>query len=74
MALYDALYSRKCRSPISSVKAKEIGVVGPELIQTSNKKIVLIRDHLRTNQNKQKSYTYKHLPPVEYSGDVTLCL
>ncbi|KAI3797508.1 hypothetical protein L1987_32765 [Smallanthus sonchifolius] len=46
MAPFEALYGRKCRSPICWTEVGESQITGPELIQETSDKIMLIRDNL----------------------------
>ena len=46
MALYEALYGRPCRSPSCWVEVGERGLLGPEIVQETSKKIKLIRERL----------------------------
>lgn len=39
IAPYEALYERKCRSPLHWDKIGEKYVVGPEMLQTTNEKV-----------------------------------
>jgi len=39
MALYEALYGRKCRTPLCWVEIEKIGLIGPEIVQTTTEKI-----------------------------------
>nr|GFA02436.1 Ty3-gypsy sub-class retrotransposonable element polyprotein [Tanacetum cinerariifolium] len=41
---FEALYGRKCRSPVCWTKVGEAQILGPELIQETTKKIVQIKD------------------------------
>ncbi|GKV01835.1 hypothetical protein SLEP1_g14353 [Rubroshorea leprosula] len=50
MAPYEALYGRKCRSPICWDDVGERRMLGPELVQQTVEKIQLIRERLRTAQ------------------------
>nr|XP_009774378.1 PREDICTED: uncharacterized protein LOC104224427 [Nicotiana sylvestris]XP_016498320.1 PREDICTED: uncharacterized protein LOC107817059 [Nicotiana tabacum] len=56
MAPYEALYGRKCRSPIGWFKVGEAEFLGPNLVQQTMEKVKLIRDRLHTAQSRQKSY------------------
>ncbi|XP_070025917.1 uncharacterized protein [Nicotiana sylvestris] len=56
MAPYEALYGRKCRSPIGWFEVGEAELLGPNLVQQAMEKVKLIRDRLRTAQSRQKSY------------------
>ncbi|OMO58913.1 reverse transcriptase [Corchorus capsularis] len=56
MAPYEALYGRKCRSPVCWDEVGERKLLGPEIVQQIVDKIQLIRERLRTAQSRQKSY------------------
>ena len=51
MAPYEALYGRKCRSPICWDDVGERKLFGPELVQVTMEKILLIRERLKTAQS-----------------------
>nr|GEV45922.1 putative reverse transcriptase domain-containing protein [Tanacetum cinerariifolium] len=53
---YEALYGRRCRSPVCWAKVGEAQLTGPELIQETTKKIVLIKKRIQAAQDRQKSY------------------
>ncbi|GKB45983.1 putative reverse transcriptase domain-containing protein [Tanacetum coccineum] len=46
-ALFEALYGRKCCSPIMWAKIEEGQLIGPELVQETTKKILQIKDRLK---------------------------
>ncbi|GKA01999.1 putative reverse transcriptase domain-containing protein [Tanacetum coccineum] len=55
-ALFEALYGRKCRSPILWVEIGESSLIGPELVQEMTDKVVLIKEKLKAAIDRQKSY------------------
>ncbi|GJR39733.1 putative reverse transcriptase domain-containing protein [Tanacetum coccineum] len=55
-APYEALYGRKCRSPVCWAEVGEAQLTSPELIQETTKKIILIKQRIQAAQNRQKSY------------------
>ncbi|GKF39739.1 putative reverse transcriptase domain-containing protein [Tanacetum coccineum] len=55
-APYEALYGRKCRSPMCWAEVGEAQLTGPELIQETTEKIVLIKQRIEAAQDRQKSY------------------
>ncbi|GJW19625.1 putative reverse transcriptase domain-containing protein [Tanacetum coccineum] len=55
-ALFEALYKRKCRSPICWSEVKDSQLTGPELICGTTEKIIQIKNHLLTARRRQKSY------------------
>ncbi|KAI3795130.1 hypothetical protein L1987_37776 [Smallanthus sonchifolius] len=69
MAPFEALYGRKCRSPICWTEIGESQITGPELIQESSDKIMLIRDNLLVARSRQKSYADKRRKPLEFQID-----
>ena len=70
MAPYEALYGRKCRTPLCWFETGENSVLGPDMIQYTTEKIKMIREKLRTTQSRQKSYTDKKRRPHEFQeGD-----
>ncbi|GJZ19940.1 putative reverse transcriptase domain-containing protein [Tanacetum coccineum] len=72
-ALFDALYGRKCRSPIMWAKVGEGQLIGPELVQETTEKFSQIKDKLKTARDRQKSYDNKRRKPLEFSvGDYVL--
>ncbi|XP_070014647.1 uncharacterized protein [Nicotiana sylvestris] len=59
MAPYEALYGRKCRSPIEWFEAGETNLLGFDLVQEAMDKVQLIRQRLLAAQSRQKSYDNK---------------
>nr|GEV75775.1 putative reverse transcriptase domain-containing protein [Tanacetum cinerariifolium] len=69
-APYEALYGRKCRSPVCWAEVGEAQLTGPELIQETTKKIVLIKQRIQAAQDRQKSYLELKRKPMEFEvGD-----
>ncbi|GJW56642.1 putative reverse transcriptase domain-containing protein [Tanacetum coccineum] len=72
-ALFEALYGRKCRSPIMWAEVREGQLIGPELVQETTEKISQIKDRLKAARDRQKSYADKRRKPLEFSvGDYVL--
>ena len=70
MAPYEALYGRKCRTPVCWDEVGERQLVGPEIVQMTTEKIQLIQDRLKEAQDRQKSYADLKREPIEYNvGD-----
>ncbi|GJX80549.1 putative reverse transcriptase domain-containing protein [Tanacetum coccineum] len=66
-ALFEALYGRKCRSPIMWAEIGEGQLIGPELVQETTEKISQIKDRLKAAHDRQKSYADKRRKPLEFS-------
>ncbi|GJT08193.1 putative reverse transcriptase domain-containing protein [Tanacetum coccineum] len=69
-APFEALYGRKCRSPIMWAEVEEGQLIGPKLVQETTKKISQIKDRLKDARDRQKSYVDKRRKPLKFSvGD-----
>nr|GEZ71458.1 putative reverse transcriptase domain-containing protein [Tanacetum cinerariifolium] len=69
-APFEALYGRKCRSPICSAEVGDDQLTGPELIHETTKKIVKIKQRIQAAQDRQKSYADVRHKPLEFQvGD-----
>ncbi|GJW21833.1 reverse transcriptase domain-containing protein [Tanacetum coccineum] len=72
-APFEALYGRKCHSPIMWVEVEEGQLIGPKLVQETTEKISQIKDRLKATRDRQKSYADKRRKPLEFSvGDYVL--
>ncbi|GJY15682.1 putative reverse transcriptase domain-containing protein [Tanacetum coccineum] len=72
-APYEALYGRKCRSPVCWSEVGDSQLTSPELIRDTTKKIVQIKNHLLTAHSRQKSYADRRTKPLEFKvGDMVL--
>ncbi|GJV46788.1 putative reverse transcriptase domain-containing protein [Tanacetum coccineum] len=72
-APFEALYGRKCRSPVIWTEVGESQLIGPEIMQETTEKIVQIRERLKTARSRQKSYADKRRKPLEFQvGDRVL--
>ena len=56
MAPFEALYIRRCRTPLSWDEVGDRQLFGPDLIKESEQKVKLIHDRLKVAQSRQKSY------------------
>ncbi|GJU21307.1 hypothetical protein Tco_1154649 [Tanacetum coccineum] len=64
------MYGRKCQSPVCWVKVGEAQLTGPELMQETTEKIVLIKQRMQAAQDRQKSYADRKRKPMEFEvGD-----
>ena len=70
MALYEALYGRPCRSPLCWIELGESRLLGPKIVQETIEKIQIIKEKLKTAQDRQKSYADQRRRPLEFEeGD-----
>nr|GFC42849.1 putative reverse transcriptase domain-containing protein [Tanacetum cinerariifolium] len=69
-APYEALYGQKCQSPGCWAEVGESQLTGPELIQETTEKIVLIKQRIQAAQDRQKNYADRKQKPIEFKiGD-----
>jgi hypothetical protein len=69
-APFEALYGRKCRSPLCWAEISERQVLGPEIIEETSEKIVQIRERIQTARDRQKKYADRRRKPLEFQiGD-----
>ncbi|GKE39415.1 putative reverse transcriptase domain-containing protein [Tanacetum coccineum] len=72
-ASFEALYGRKCRSPILWAEVGEGQLIGSEIVQKTTEKISQIKDRLKVARDHQKRYADKRRKPLEFSvGDHVL--
>ncbi|XP_071674479.1 uncharacterized protein [Lolium perenne] len=70
MAPFEALYGRKCTTPLLWSGVGERSLFGPDLIKDAEEKVRLIRDRLKIAQSRQKSYADSKRMEVTYEiGD-----
>nr|GEV77283.1 putative reverse transcriptase domain-containing protein [Tanacetum cinerariifolium] len=66
-APFEALYGRKCQTPIAWTKVGEGRLLGPEVVQETTDKIVQIKERLKVARDRQKNYADNHQKPLEFS-------
>nr|GEV15678.1 putative reverse transcriptase domain-containing protein [Tanacetum cinerariifolium] len=70
VAPFEALYDRKCRSPICWDEVGYAQLTGPENVHKTTEKIIQIKKRIQAARNRQKSYTDRRHKPLEFEvGD-----
>jgi hypothetical protein len=70
MAPFEALYGRRCRTPLNLSEARERTLFGSDLVKDTEEKVKVIRENLKLAQMRQKSYHDKGTAPRHYEvGD-----
>ena len=70
MALYEALYGRRCRSPYWLFEVGDPSLLGPNLICKTLEKVHIIRNRLETAYSQEKSYADQRRKDLEFEeGD-----
>ncbi|GJT98150.1 hypothetical protein Tco_1093668 [Tanacetum coccineum] len=69
-APFEALYGRKCRSPICWAEVGDSQLTGLEIIRETTEKIVQIKSRIQAARDRQKSYADVRRKPLEFQvGD-----
>jgi hypothetical protein len=70
MASFEALYGRKCRTPLNWVEARERRYYGIDFVEQAEEQVCTIKIHMATAQSRQKSYADRRRKPIEFEvGD-----
>nr|GEZ17383.1 putative reverse transcriptase domain-containing protein [Tanacetum cinerariifolium] len=70
VAPFEALYSRKCRSPVCWAEVGDAQLTGPEIIHETTEKIVQIKSRIQSAHDRQKSYADLNRKPMDFQvGD-----
>ncbi|GJR72667.1 putative reverse transcriptase domain-containing protein [Tanacetum coccineum] len=69
-APFEALYGRKCRSPVCWAEVGDAQLTGPAIIHETTEKIVQIKSRIQAARDRQKSYAnIRHKPMLFQVGD-----
>ncbi|KAF3626315.1 Phosphoribosylaminoimidazole-succinocarboxamide synthase, chloroplastic [Capsicum annuum] len=66
MAPFEALYGRKCRSPVGWFDSFEVRPWGTDLLRDSMDRVRLILDRLLATHSRQKSYADRRVRDLEF--------
>jgi hypothetical protein len=67
MSPFEALYGRKCRTPLMWSEVGERALVGPALIKEAEERVAEILEKLKAAQSRQKSYADRKRREVNFS-------
>jgi hypothetical protein len=59
MAPFEALYGRRCQTPLSWSQTGERKIFGSDLVTEAEEKVKIIQSNLKAAQSRQKSYADK---------------
>ncbi|GKB70708.1 putative reverse transcriptase domain-containing protein [Tanacetum coccineum] len=72
-ASFEALYGRKCRSPICWAEVGDAQLTGLEIVHETTEKIIQIKKRIQAARDRQKSYADRRRKPLEFEvGDKIL--
>ena len=66
MPPFEAMYGRRCRSPICWEEVGDQGLLGPDLVQETIEKIRIIKKRMVASQNRQMTYADKRRVPLKF--------
>jgi hypothetical protein len=66
MAPFEALYCRRCRTPLSWSETGERKIFGPDLVTEAEDKVEVIQTNLKAAQSRQKSYADQRRKPLQF--------
>ena len=70
MTPFEALYGRRCRTPLCWYESGESALLGPDVVQETTEKVKMIQEKMRASQSRQKSYHDKRRKDLEFQvGD-----
>ncbi|XP_070032298.1 uncharacterized protein [Nicotiana tomentosiformis] len=69
MAPFEALYGRRCRSPIGWFEIGEAELIEPGLVHQAMEKVKIIKERLKTAQSRQKSISDVGRRDLEFKED-----
>ena len=69
MAPFEALYGRRCRSPVGWFEVGKQALIGTNSVLYAMEKVALIRDRLKTTQSHLKSYEDVSRRELEFKID-----
>ncbi|WVZ89513.1 hypothetical protein U9M48_035905 [Paspalum notatum var. saurae] len=69
MAPFEALYGRRCRTPLNWSEPSERVTFGPDLVTQAEEQVKFIHDNLKRAQSRQKSYSDKRRRPLVFEKD-----
>ncbi|WVZ59366.1 hypothetical protein U9M48_009517 [Paspalum notatum var. saurae] len=70
MAPFEALYGRRCRTPLNWSEPGERVTFGPDLVTQAEEQVKFIQSNLKSAQSRQKSYSDRRRRPLVFEkGD-----
>ena len=69
MAPFEALYGRKCRTPLNWVKPRKRRYYGIDFVKEAKEQVHIIQQNIEATQSRQKSYANKRRPIEFEVGD-----
>jgi hypothetical protein len=74
MAPFEALYGRKCRTPINWSEPGKRKPFGPDMVKEAEEQVKIIQQHIRAAQSRQKSYADKRRRSLKFQENTYVYL
>ncbi|GJX43899.1 putative reverse transcriptase domain-containing protein [Tanacetum coccineum] len=65
-APFEALYGRKCRSPVCWAEVGQVQLTGLKIVQEITEKIIQIKQRMQVARDRQKSYVDLKCKPMDF--------
>ncbi|GJX90230.1 putative reverse transcriptase domain-containing protein, partial [Tanacetum coccineum] len=72
-APFEALYGRKCRSPVCWAEVGDSQLTSPEIVHETTEKIIQIKSRIQAARDRQKSYADVRRKPLEFRLEIRSC-
>ena len=70
MAPFEALYGRKCRTPLNWVEPGERRYYNIDFVKEAEEQVSIIQQHIKATQSRKKGYANKRRRPIKFEvGD-----
>ena len=70
MTPYEALYGRRCRTPMCLTELNEHKIIGPDLVKDKEEKVQIIQQRLKPISDRQNYYANLKRKDIEFEvGD-----
>ena len=66
MAPYEALYGRRCRTPMCWTELNKYKIIGPDLVKDTEEKVQIIQQRLKVASDRQRSYASLKRKDIKY--------
>nr|GEX69808.1 putative reverse transcriptase domain-containing protein [Tanacetum cinerariifolium] len=68
-APFEALYGRKCRSPVCWAEVVQVQLTGLEMVQETTEMVIQIKQRMQAARDRQKSYANLKRKPMEFQAE-----
>jgi hypothetical protein len=74
MALFEALYGRRCRTMLNWIETGEKVIFGPDIIDEAEATVHRMQDNLKAAKSRQESYANKRCRLLQFEVGDHVCL